>query len=173
MMLAAEHKATELALAESGLPFVLLRNSWYTENYASNVPAALQFGVVMGCAGQGRISAASRADYAAAAAVVLTTEGQAGKIYELAGDTAFTMADLANEIARQWGKPVAYQDMPQADYAAALVQIGLPEGFAAVLADSDTSASQGALFDDGHQLSRLIGRPTTPVSELVKAMLAA
>jgi NAD(P)H dehydrogenase (quinone) len=171
LALAAEHKETEAALRASGLPFALLRNGWYTENYAGVVPTALQHGVVLGSAKEGRIAAASRADYAAAAAAVLMRDGQAGKVYELAGDTAFTMTELASEIASQSGKPVAYVDMPQADYATALVQVGLPEGFAALLADSDAAAANGALFDNSSQLSQLIGRRTTPVSAVVAAAL--
>jgi len=170
--LAAEHKETEAMLRDSGLPHVLLRNGWYTENYAASVPAALQYGAVMGSAQSGRIASAARADYAAAAAAVLTKDGQAGKVYELAGDTAYTLAAFAAEIAQQSGKPVVYNDLPEAAYAAALVQVGLPEGFAALLADSDVGASKGALFDDSHQLSQLIGRPTTPLAEVVKAALA-
>ena len=170
--LAAEHKETEAMLRASGIPFVLLRNGWYTENYTASVPAALQYGAVMGSAKDGRIASAARADYAAAAAAVLTKDGQAGQVYELAGDTAYTLSELAAEIARQSGKPVVYNDLPEAAYAAALVQVGLPEGFAALLADSDVGASKGGLFDDGHQLSGLIGRPTTPLAEVVKAALA-
>jgi len=170
--LAAEHKETEAMLRASGLPHVLLRNGWYTENYTGSVPAALQYGAVMGSAKDGRIASAARADYAAAAAAVLTKEGQAGQVYELVGDTAYTLAELAAEIAKQSGKPVVYNDLPEADYKAALVQVGLPEGFAALLADSDVGASKGALFDDSHQLSQLIGRPTTPLAEVVKTALA-
>ena len=170
--LAAEHKETEAMLRASGLPHVLLRNGWYTENYTGSVPAALQYGAVMGSAKDGRIASAARADYAAAAAAVLTKEGQAGQVYELAGDNAYTLAELAAEIAKQSGKPVVYNDLPEADYKAALVQVGLPEGFAALLADSDVGASKGALFDDSHQLSQLIGRPTTPLAEVVKTALA-
>lgn len=171
--LAAEHNETETMLRASGLPHVLLRNGWYTENYTGSVGAAVQYGAVMGSAKDGRIASAARADYAAAAAAVLTKEGQAGKVYELAGDTAYTLADLAAEIARQSGKPVVYKDMPEAEYKAALMQVGLPEGFAALLADSDVGASKGGLFDDDHQLSQLIGRPTTPLADVVKAALAA
>lgn len=171
--LAVEHKATEAALRASGLPHVLLRNGWYTENYTASVPAALQYGAVLGSAKDGRIASAARADYAAAAAAALTQDGQAGKVYELAGDTAYTLAELAAEIAKQSGKPVVYSDLPEAAYAAALVQAGLPEGFAALLADSDVGASQGALFDGSRQLSQLIGRPTTPLADGVKAALAA
>ena len=171
--LAAEHKETETMLRDSGIPFVLLRNGWYTENYTGSVGAAVQYGAVMGSAKDGRIASAARADYAAAAAAVLTKEGQAGKVYELAGDTAYTLTDLAAEIARQSGKPVVYKDMPEAEYKAALMQVGLPEGFAALLADSDVGASKGGLFDDDHQLSQLIGRPTTPLADVVKAALVA
>jgi NAD(P)H dehydrogenase (quinone) len=172
LALAAEHKETEAMLRASGLPHVLLRNGWYTENYAASVPAALQYGAVLGSAKDGRIASATRADYAAAAAAVLTREGQAGKVYELAGDTAYTLTEFAAEIAQQSGKSVVYNDLPQAAYAAALVQAGLPDGFAALLAESDVGASQGALFDNGHQLSQLIGRPTTPLADVVKAALA-
>ena len=170
--LAAEHKETEAMLRASDIPFVLLRNGWYTENHTASVPAALQYGAVMGSAKDGRIASAARADYAAAAAAVLTKDGQAGQVYELAGDTAYTLSDLAAEIAKQSGKPVVYNDLPEAAYAAALVQVGLPEGFAALLADSDVGASKGGLFDDRHQLSQLIGRPTTPLAEVVRAALA-
>jgi NAD(P)H dehydrogenase (quinone) len=170
--LAAEHQETEAMLRASGLPHVLLRNGWYTENHAASVPAALQYGAVMGSAKDGRIASAARADYAAAAAAVLTRDGQAGQVYELAGDSAYTLSELAAEIAKQSGKAVVYNDLPEAAYAAALVQVGLPEGFAALLADSDVGASTGGLFDDGRQLSQLIGRPTTSMAEVVRAALA-
>ncbi len=171
LALAAEHVETEAMLRASGLPHVLLRNGWYTENYTASVPAALAHGAVIGSAGPGRLATAARADYAAAAAAVLAQDGQAGKVYELAGDSAFTLADLAAEIARQSGKAVVYQDLPEAAYKAALVGFGLPDGFAALLAQSDVAASQGALFDDGRQLSALIGRPTTPLATSVAAAL--
>ena len=169
--LAAEHKQTETALQASGVPFVLLRNGWYTENYADVVATAVQYGAVMGSAKEGRIAAASRADYAAAAAAVLVKDGHAGKVYELAGDTAFTLTEFAAEIAKQSGKAVAYADMPQAVYTAELVKVGLPEGFAALLADSDVAVANGGLFDDGKQLSQLIGRGTTPISQMIAANL--
>ena len=168
-----EHRQTEAMLAQSGLPFVLLRNGWYTENYAASIPSALQYGVLLGSAGEGRIASAARADYAAAAAAVLLKENQAGKIYELAGDASYTLGDFAAAIAKQSGKPVAYQDMPPADYAAALKHAGLPEGLADLLADSDAGASKGGLFDDSRTLSALIGRPTTPMAEVVRKALAA
>lgn len=169
--LAAEHTQTEAAIRASGVPYVFLRNGWYTENYAMSIPTAMQLGSVFGCAGEGRISGAARADYAEAAAVALTVAGQAGKIYELAGDTAFTLSEFAAEIAKQSGKPINYVNLPEAEYKKALLGAGLPEFLAELLANSDTGVSQGALFDDGKQLSKLIGRPTTPLAEVVKGML--
>ena len=167
LALAGEHNETEAMLRASGLPFVLLRNGWYTENYAASVPAALAHGVVLGSAVDGRIASAARADYAAAAAAVLTLDNQAGKVYELAGDASYTLAELAAEIAAQADKPVVYNDMPQAAFEAALLGFGLPAGLASLLADSDVGASKGGLFDDSHQLSALIGRPTTPMAATI------
>jgi NAD(P)H dehydrogenase (quinone) len=170
--LAEEHRQTEAALRASGIPSVLLRNGWYTENYAASIPAALAHGALLGSAGEGRIASASRADYAAAAAAVLTaSDNQAGRVYELAGDTTFTLSQFAAEVARQSGTPVVYKDLPEVDFKGALVGAGLPEGLAALLADSDTGASKGALFDDSHQLSKLIGRPTTPWATTVSVAL--
>lgn len=170
--LAAEHQETEALLRASGLPHVVLRNGWYTENYLASVPTALQHGVYIGSAGEGKIASAARADYAAAAAAVLTSPGQAGKVYELAGDEAYTLAELAAEIARQSGKAMVYQNLPEADFKEALLGAGLPEHVAGLLSDSDVGVSKGGLFDDSHQLSRLIGRPTTTLATLVKAALA-
>jgi NAD(P)H dehydrogenase (quinone) len=170
--LAEEHRQTETAMAQSGVPSVILRNGWYNENYAGAIPAAIAHGAHFGCAGDGRFSAAARADYAAAAVAVLTsTAQQAGQVYELAGDDAFTLSEFAAQIAAQSGKPVAYTNLPEADYKAALLQAGLPEGFAQLLANADTAASQGALFDDSGVLSRLIGRATTPMTETIAAAL--
>jgi NAD(P)H dehydrogenase (quinone) len=171
--LAAEHKETERLIKASGLPAVVLRNGWYTENYLAGVPTALQYGVVLGSAGEGRIASAARADYAAAAVTVLTQDGHAGRIYELAGDGAYTLAELAAEITRQSGKTVVYQNMPEADFKAALLGAGLPDFLATLLAESDVGASKGGLYDDGRQLSQLIGRPTTPLADMVKAALPA
>ncbi|RIX46254.1 MAG: SDR family oxidoreductase [Rhodocyclales bacterium GT-UBC] len=171
--LAAEHKETERLIQASGLPAVVLRNGWYTENYLAGIPTALQYGVVLGSAGEGRIASAARADYAAAAATVLTQDGHAGRIYELAGDGAYTLAELAAEITRQSGKTVVYQNMPEADFKAALLGAGLPDFLATLLAESDVGASKGGLHDDGRQLSQLIGRPTAPLADMVKAALPA
>jgi NAD(P)H dehydrogenase (quinone) len=173
MVLAEEHRETELLIRASGVPFVLLRNGWYTENYTASVAAALQHGAVLGSAGNGRIASAARADFAAAAAAVLVSrESQAGKVYELAGDTSFTLDDYAAEIGRQSGKPVIYKNLPEPDYQAALQGVGLPEAFARIVAESDSKAAKGSLFDDGRQLSRLIGRPTTTMAQSVAAALA-
>lgn len=169
--LGEEHRATEALLRASGLPHVILRNGWYTENYLASLPGALQQGAFVGSAGDGRIASAARADYAAAAVAVLTGEGHAGKVYELAGDTAYTLAELAAEVSRQTGRQIGYTDLPQAEFRAVLVGAGLPEPIADLLADSDAGASRGGLFDDGHQLSALIGRPTTPLPTLVEGAL--
>lgn len=167
-----EHRATEALLRESGLPVVLLRNGWYTENYAASIAPSLDHGAFIGAAGDGRIASATREDYAQAAAAVLTQENQAGKIYELAGDDSYTLAEFSAEIARQSGKPVEYKNLSEADFKQALIGAGLPEGFASLLADSDAGAAKGGLFDDSHTLSKLIGRPTTPYAKVIAATLA-
>jgi NAD(P)H dehydrogenase (quinone) len=168
--LADEHRQTEVLLKESGVPYVLLRNGWYTENYTASIPAALQHGALLGSAGEGRIASATRADYAAAAAAILAaSEDQGGRIYELAGDEAYTLAEFAAELSRHSGRDVVYRNLPEADYRAALVGAGFPGPVAAMLAQSDAAAGQGALFDDGHQLSKLVGRPTTTLSDVIAA----
>jgi len=172
--LAEEHRQTEAALRASGLAFALLRNTWYMENYLGGIAPALQFGVMMGSSGAGRIAAATRADLAAAAAAVLAGGSEHdGQTYELAGDTAFTMADFAAEIAEQSGKPVVYRDMAEADYAKALEGAGLPLPVAAMIAQSSASAASDALFDDSRTISRLTDRPTTSYSVAIAAALAA
>lgn len=170
--LAEEHRQTEAALAQSGVPAVVLRNGWYHENYTAGVAHAVANGAHFGSAGEGRISSAARADYARAAAVVLTAaEDQAGKVYELAGDESYTLKEFAAQIAEQSGKPVIYTDLPEADYKGALLQAGLPEFVAELLTNSDTAAAKGALFDDSRQLSRLIGRPTMPLASSIAEAL--
>lgn len=171
MILAADHVATEAALAESGLPHTLLRNGWYTENYTGALAAAVAHGAILGAAGDGRVSSAARQDYAEAIAVTALDGAHAGKVYELAGDAAHSGADLAAEVAQAAGRPVAYVSLSQGDYATALQGFGLPAGLAAVLADSDARAAEGALQDDSRTLSRLIGRPTTPMARTVVAAL--
>lgn len=170
--LAEEHLATEALIAASGLAFTILRNGWYTENYTASIPSALAHGALVGSAGDGRIASAARTDYAEAAALVLARqEPLTGTTHELAGDDAFTLTQFAAEISRQSGKPIPYQNLPEADYRAILLSAGLPEPLAAGLASWDVGASQGALFDNHRQLSHLIGRPTTPLADSVKATL--
>ncbi len=166
--LAEEHRQTEALIRGAGTPFVMLRNGWYTENYMAGLPAALAHQALLGAAGNGRIASAARADYAAAAATALTSgDDLDGRTFELAGDDAYSLAELAAEITRQSGRPVGYKNLPESEYRTALVGAGLPAGLAALVADSDAQAAHGALFDEGRQLSALIGRPTTPMAASV------
>lgn len=168
--LSREHQESEEAIVATGVPYAFLRNSWYTENNAGAVPVALQYGAVMGAAGDGRISGATRKDYAEAAVAVLTADDlPASAVYELAGDESYSLGDLADEIGRLSGKPVVYRRLDEAGYRTALIEAGLPEPVAAMLADSDAAAANGALEDNSHTLQRLIGRPTTPWTETVAA----
>ena len=173
MRLAQDHIATEAALKTSGMRYTILRNGWYLETLTGSLGAALAQGAVIGSAENGRFSAAARADFAQAIAVTAAMPGHDNAIYELAGDSAFTMAEFAAELARQSGKPVRYESLPEATYAALLQGFGLPEAFARILADSDAKAAIGALQDDSRTLSRLIGRPTTPMAEAIAEALAA
>jgi NAD(P)H dehydrogenase (quinone) len=173
MKLAAEHQATETILRESGVPFVLLRNGWYLENYTDQLPGTLAQGAIAGSAGEGRVSAASRADYAHAAAAVLVADGQAGKIYELGGDEPFTMAELAAEISAAAGKHISYQDLPAQEYAGMLTGFGVPKAFAEILADSDLGIARGDLLVSTGDLRKLIGRPATSLAEAVRAAAAS
>jgi NAD(P)H dehydrogenase (quinone) len=170
--LAEEHRQTEVALAASGVPGVVLRNGWYHENYTAGIAGDLAHGAHFGSAGDGRISSAARADYADAAVAVLTSrDDQVGRVYELAGDTSYSLTEFAAEVSHQSGKPVIYTDLPETAYKAALLQAGLPAFVAELLANSDAAAAKGALFDDGRQLSRLLGRATTPLAASVAAAL--
>jgi NAD(P)H dehydrogenase (quinone) len=175
LFLAEEHRDTEAALAEAGVPFVLLRNGWYTEVYTWRLPLALTHGLLMGAAGDGRISSAARADYARAAATVLAGGDHAGRIYELAGDASFTLAEFAAVVAGASGKPMAYRDMTPEEFRSAALQGGAPEIVARILSDTDAGVAKGALFDHGRELSRLIGRPTTPfqttITDYLRVML--
>lgn len=172
MWLALDHQATEKALAASGIARTVLRNGWYTENYTGALKALVEHGAIIGASGTGKIATAARADYAEALAVALLDDAHSGKVYELAGDTAFTMADFAAEVSRAAGKTIPYNDLPQAAYTGALKSFGLPDGFATAIADADAHAAKGQLFDDSRTLSRLIGRPTTPIAVTIKAALA-
>lgn len=170
--LADEHRQTEAMIADSGLAHTLLRNGWYTENYAASIPAALAHGALIGAAGDGRISSASRQDYADAAVEALLADGEPhAVIHELAGDVAYDLAGFAAELSRQSGRDIPYVNLSEADYRKALVEAGLPEPVADLLSDSDAAAAKGALFDDGRALSRLIGRPTTPLADTISISL--
>jgi NAD(P)H dehydrogenase (quinone) len=169
--LAKDHHETEQALKSSGIAYTILRNGWYAENYTGSIPGALKGGALLGSAGEGKLSLATRNDLADAAAAALAGDGHAGKVYELGGDVAYTLSDLAAEVSRQAGRTIPYKNLPEADYAAALASFGLPQPIAAMLAAWDTSASKGDLFDDSRALSRLIGRPTTPLSTAVSEAL--
>jgi NAD(P)H dehydrogenase (quinone) len=173
MKLAAEHQATEAILRESGVPFALLRNSWYLENYTEQLPGTLAQGALAGSAGDGLVSGATRADYAHAAAAVLVADGQAGKVYELGGDEPFSMAELAGEITTATGKDVTYNNLSAEDYAGLLTGVGIPGAFAEILADSDLGIARGDLLVSTGDLRRLIGRPTTSLAEAVRAAAAA
>jgi len=169
--LAEEHLATEKEIQGTNIPYTILRNGWYTENYTGSIAGALAGGAFIGSAGAGKLSTAARADYAEAIVAVLTSEGHLNQIYELAGDDAWTLSDLAKEISRQSGREIPYVNMAENEYAQALTGFGLPEALAQAIAGWDMAASTGDLFDDGRQLSQLIGRPTTPLSLLVENAL--
>jgi NAD(P)H dehydrogenase (quinone) len=171
--LAAEHKETESNIRRSGTPHVFLRNSWYTENYTAGIPAILASGAMYGCGGSGRTSTAARVDYAEAAAAALILPDQAGRIYELAGDTAYTHEEFVHEVSRQTGRKIRYVNLTEADYRKALEKGGMPGRVAALIGDSDAAAAKGALFEEGRMLSRLINRPTTPMSVSVAEALRA
>lgn len=173
LSLAGEHIETEATLKNSGVTYTILRNGWYTENYTGSLGGAVASGAINGSAGNGKVSSATREDYADAAVAVLTSSGHDNKVYELAGDTAWTLPELAAEVSRQTGKNIPYNNLPEADYAAALAAHGFPKDFAAAFASWDVGASKDTLFNDSRELSKLIGRPTTPLSESVTAALKA
>ncbi|WP_329195556.1 SDR family oxidoreductase [Streptomyces sp. NBC_01435] len=170
--LAAEHKVTEQLILDSGLPHTFLRNGWYTENYTANLAPVLEHGAVVANAGDGRVASAARADYAAAAAAVLTGEGHIGAVYELSGDVAWSFAEYAATVAAATGKEIVYKNVPAAAHQEILVGAGLPEGFAAILVDVDEAIGRGLLAATSGDLARLIGRPTTPLAETVAAAVA-
>lgn len=169
---ASEDRFTEGLIKATGIPCTFLRHGWYTENYTMNAAAAVQQGALYGCARNGRISGAARADYAAAAAAVLAAD-RAEKIYELAGDSSFTLDEVAFEISRQSGKSVKYVDMPEDEYRALLIQYGLSANLANTLALADTAAAEGEVHDESRALSQLIHRPTTPLADTVRDSLKA
>ncbi|NEB56780.1 SDR family oxidoreductase [Streptomyces griseus] len=170
--LADEHRATERLILDSGLPYTFLRNGWYTENYTANLAPVLEHRAVLANAGEGRIASASRADYAAAAVAVLTGGGHLNTAYELSGDTAWSLAEYAALLSELTGEEIAYRNVPAAAHQEALVGAGVPEGFAAILVDVDEAIGRGRLAGTSGDLARLIGRPTTPLAETVRAALA-
>ena len=169
--LADDHRATEKALLASGVPHTLLRNGWYHENYTENLAPVLEHGAVVQAAGDGRVASASRADYAAAAVAVLTGEGHENATYELSGDTAWGFAEYAAEVGRQTGREIAYRSVSPEDYAAMLTGAGLPEALAGILTGVEAAIEKGELAATGGDLSRLTGRPSTPLAEAVAAGL--
>ncbi|MFF4959044.1 SDR family oxidoreductase [Streptomyces sp. NPDC001222] len=169
--LADDHRATEQLIVESGVPYVLLRNGWYHENYTENLGPVLEHGAVVQAAGEGRVASASRADYAAAAVAVLTGEGHENATYELSGDTAWGFAEYAAELSRQTGKEIAYNAVPLDVYSGILTGAGLPGPLAAILAGVDVAIEKGELAVTTGDLSRLAGRPTTPFAESITAAL--
>jgi len=169
--LADDHRGTEEALLASGVPYALLRNGWYNENYTENLAPVLEHSAVVAAAGDGRVSSASRADYAAAAVAVLTGEGHENQTYELGGDEAWSFAEYAAELSRQTGKEIAYNSVPVETLIGILTGAGLPEPFAAILAGVDASIAQGQLVVSTGDLSRLSGRSTTPISEAIAIAL--
>ena len=172
LILARDHKATEELILASGLPHVFLRNGWYLENHTASLAPALQHGAILGAAGDGLFASAARQDYAEAAAAVLTA-AQPKPIYELAGDTPYTLTQLAAEVSAQSGKPVVYQNLPEEAFAAALLNFGLPPEVANMLANSDAQASRGELTSNSTDLRTLINHPTTTLAAAVKAALSA
>jgi NAD(P)H dehydrogenase (quinone) len=171
LLVAPDHVATEKNLVASGLPCVLLRNGSYFENRTTSVDSMIEYGEVTGCAGEGRFSAAACADFAEAAAVVLTTPGHASKTYELGGDTGFTLSEFAAEVSKQSGKNVVYNDITTQAYQGILESIGLPAELAGLVADADERAGQGELYTTSRDLSKLIGRPTTALAAAIAARL--
>ncbi|NEB74016.1 SDR family oxidoreductase [Streptomyces sp. SID14478] len=171
LALADEHKATERAILDSGLPYTFLRNGWYHENYTANLAPVLEHGAVLANAGEGRIASASRADYAAAAAAVLTGEGHEGKAYELSGDVAWSLDEYAAELTRQTGKEIVHRSVTPEENREVLLGAGLPAPFADLLVGVDTAIGQGLLARRTGDLARLIGRPTTPLADAVAAAL--
>jgi NAD(P)H dehydrogenase (quinone) len=172
LVLAPEHLETEKKLANSGIPFVILRHGWYTENYMASLADVVSYGVLTGSSGNGRISSATRADFADADVVVLTTDGHEGKTYELAGDEAYTMSDMASVISHISGKNIQYSNLPVEEYTRVLIKAGLPEGAAQFYAGTHVSTEKGDLFDDGHQLSKITGKATTPLSTVIADTLS-
>ncbi|MFK8910359.1 SDR family oxidoreductase [Streptomyces sp. YS-3] len=171
-VLADEHRATEELILDSGLPYTFLRNGWYTENYTAHLEPVLAHGAVVSNAGEGRVASAARADYAAAAAAVLTGEGHLGRAYELSGDVAWSFAEYAAEVARVTGKEIDYRAVTPEVHLGILTGAGIPAPFAEILVDVDLAIERGRLAGTSGELSRLIGRPTTPIAQSIAQAVA-
>lgn len=170
LALAGEHVLTEKLLEGSGLNYDVLRMPWYSENYTGALAPAIEHGAIFGATGEGRLSTASRADLAGGAVgALLNSPG--GKVYELAGDQSWSMDEFAAEVGRQAGKPVAYVNQSEGDYAKTLESVGLPPPVAAMLASTSYLSGFGELYSESKDLSTLSGRPTTPISETIAAAL--
>ncbi|MCX4916357.1 MULTISPECIES: SDR family oxidoreductase [unclassified Streptomyces] len=169
--LADDHRATEEVLLASGVPYTLLRNGWYHENYTENLAPVLEHNAVVQAAGDGRVASASRADYAAAAVAVLTGEGHENATYELSGDEAWGFVEYAAELSRQTGKEIVYSPVSPEAFTGILTGAGLPEVLAGILTGVESSIEKGELAATSGDLSRLTGRPTTPLAEAVAAGL--
>lgn len=171
MRLAEEHRETERYLTATGDGHTILRNGWYVENYTDQLPMMRKFGAVMGAAKDGRVSAASRADYAAAAAVALLGDAHGGRVYDLGGDEAFTLTELAAALSQVTGDKIVYSDLQVDQFAGALREAGLPADLADVLADADAGLARGELYTTSTDLRDLIGRPTTSIGDAAAAAL--
>ena len=170
--LAQEHVFTEKALFKSGLTYTILRNGWYTEHYTNSLKSALAQNTLIGAAGEGKITPALTSEYAEAAAIVLTTPAHENKVYELAGDDAFTMTELAAEVSKQTGKNVVYFNLNEPDYREKLIHLGVEPAAANLMVNADVGAATGALFDDSGTLQQLLGRKTVSITQAVKDALA-
>lgn len=173
LILAPEHKATEELIRASGLDYTILRNGWYTENYVQAVATARQTGAVVAAAGDGRVASAARADYAAAAAAVLSSAGHEGRVYELSGDYAWDFKELATAITAIAGREVVYQPVSAPELVEVLTTAGLDQGTAGFLAALDTDTQAGLLATVTGELSGLIGRPTTPLLQALRSATAS
>ena len=171
LVLAPEHKATEEAIAASGIPAVILRNGWYTENYVGQIAQATATGELVASVGEGRVSSASRKDFAEAAAVVLTEPGHLGNVYELSGDVAWDYTELAAAISTVTGTDVTYRPVTSEEHAALLTAAGLDAGTVGFVVALEGNTRDGLIGETSGDLGRLIGRPTTPLVEGLRAAL--
>ena len=169
--LAQEHRETEKLIQDSGITYTFLRNNWYSENYLAGVAHTIEIGTLFGAAQDGRISSASRIDYAEAAAKVLTSTGHENKTYELAGSESFSLSDLATFIGQAVNKDIIYQNLSAEEYTQGLTQAGLPAGLVDVIVDADIQTIQGAMYSDSKDLEQLIGHKTTSIQDAIKAAL--